>query len=402
MTQRLYYGDSYAQRFAGRILELTPVAGGHCAVLDQSLFYPTSGGQPHDTGRLGESRVVEVTVREADGAVLHLLEGPLLAGTVEGVIDWPRRFDHMQQHTGQHILSQAFERIAEAPTVGFHLGTDRVSIDLGVASLSEAQVAAAESCANEIVSSNMRVRTWFPDPDELGALTLRKQPEVRGPIRVVAIGDFDLSACGGTHVAATGEIGLIAVLKNERLKRGMRIEFLCGQRARGDYARTHAILRELSVALTCAPGELPDSVARLRESLQQTRRELAREQERALDAEATRRLEEATARTGYRVVRAAWAARPIEQVKGLALRLTAQSGVVALLGVAGARSQLLFGRSEDVSLDLKPGFETALAALGGGRGGGTRLLQGAAGAAELPALEHALRAAEAALPGGSG
>jgi alanyl-tRNA synthetase len=401
MTQRLYYTDSYAQRFSGRIVEATPVAGRHCAVLDQSLFYPTSGGQPHDTGRLGESRVLEVTVREADGAVLHLLDLPLPPGPVEGEIDWPRRFDHMQQHTGQHILSQAFERAAQAPTISFHLGADYVSIDLGIPSLTDAAITDAESLANQVVSSNTAVRAWFPAEEELRSLALRKQPDVKGPVRVVAIGDFDLSACGGTHVATTGEIGMIAVLKSERLKRGVRIEFLCGSRARTDYARKHAILRELAGSLTCAPSELTGSVARLQASLQETRRELAAQQERALDDEATRLLAEATIRKGYRVIRAAWAERDMAQLKGLALRLTEPAGMVSLLGVAGSRSQILFGRSADVSIDLKPVFDATLAALGGGRGGGARLLQGAAGSADLAALEQALRSAEAALPNGS-
>ena len=400
MTVRRYYTESYTQRFASRIEQATSLAGRPAAILDETWFYPTSGGQPHDTGRLGAAGVVDVTVREEDGAVLHLLDTPLEPGPVEGTIDWTRRYDHMQQHTGQHILSQAFQRLADAPTIGFHLGAERVSIDLGREALSDAQVADAESLANEVVSGNAGVRAWFPGEEELRGLALRKQPDVRGPLRVVAIGDFDLSACGGTHVAGSAEVGLIAVQRSERLKRGTRIEFLCGARARADYARKHAILRGLAGALTCAPAELGESVARLQQALQEARRSLAGYQERDLDSEADRLLQGALPGAGFLVVRAAWEDRPVEQVKGLALRLTERQGMVTLLGVAGPRTQLLFGRSEDVAVDLKAVFDRALAQLGGGRGGGARLWQGAAGAASLEVLEGVLTEAAATLARG--
>jgi alanyl-tRNA synthetase len=346
--------------------------------------------------------VVDVTVRESDGAVLHLLNAPIPAGTMDATLDWSRRFDHMQQHTGQHVLSQAFLRIADAPTIGFHLGAESVSIDLSVSGLSEARVAAAEALANEVAGGNALVRAWFPSEEELRGLALRKTPEVAGPLRVVAIGDFDLSACGGTHVAATGEIGLIAIQKTERLKRGLRIEFLCGGRAAADYRRKHAIIRDLSASLTCSPTEVADSVARLQAGLQESRRELAGLKELELDAEAARLIGLATPRGPLRIVRAAWDSRPVDETRGLALRLTGEPGVVALLGIAGEKTQLLFARSEDAAVELKPAFDATLTRLGGGRGGGTRLLMGAAGPADLPTLEAALAEAETGLTGKPG
>lgn len=394
MNHRRYYADSYTREFKTQVAATAPVNSRWAAILEETYFYPTSGGQPHDTGRLGNAAVVEVAIRETDGAVLHLLDAPLPPGPVEGRIDWPRRFDHMQQHSGQHILSQAFERVAQAPTIGFHLGAERVSIDLGVAALADSLLADAEALANDVVTANAAVRAWFPDPQELRALALRKQPEVSGPLRVVAIGDFDFSACGGTHVATTAEIGLIAVLRTERLKRGVRVEFLCGGRARGDYTRKHGILRELSATLTCAPAEVGASVTRLQESLQETRRALAEYQERALDAEAAQLLELAAPHGALRVVRVGCVERPIDEVKGLALRLTSTPDIVALLGIAGSRTQLIFARSENLSLDLKPAFQFALESLGGGRGGGSRIWQGAAGPSDLETLARTLVAAE--------
>jgi len=402
MTTRLYYADSYLRRFTGTVLEVHPDPAKErpAVVLDRSAFYPTSGGQPHDRGTLGTAHVVDVAVRESDGAVLHVLDQPIGTGPATGEIDWPRRLDHMQQHSGQHILSQAFLEVAGAETIGFHLTPDTVSIDLAVRDLADAQIAGAESVANAVVAADTPVRAWFPEPEELAALRLRKAPEVEGAIRVVAIGDFDMSACGGTHVAATGEIGLVAVLRAERLKRGTRVEFMCGDRARADYGRKHALVRELSTSLTCSPAELGESVHRLREALQETRRQLAVFQERELDQEASSLLAGATPHGTVRIVRAAWADRPIEQVKGLSLRLTANPGVVVLFGIAGAKAQVLFGRSEDLaSLDLGPPFRAALDRMGGGRGGGTRMLQGAAGASDLTRLRGVLAQAEKDLAG---
>jgi alanyl-tRNA synthetase len=336
-------------------------------------------------------------VREPDQAVIHLLDAPLAEGLLEGSIDWARRFDHMQQHSGQHILSQAFIEAANAETIGFHLGTDSVSIDLD-APVSDADIARAGDIANEVITRNLPVRAWFPESAELASLPLRKRPDVVGAVRVVAVGEFDYSACGGTHVSATGEVGLIAVLRSEKLKRGTRIEFLCGERARRDYAAKHAMLRELAATFTCAIGELPEAITRTRDSLQESRRALASFQERELDAEAADRLGSATAAGGHRVVVAAWESRPIEQVRGLATRLTGEPGVIVLFGVAGQRAQLLFGKSENVTADLAPSFRAALESLGGGKGGGARLLQGTAGGASRERLETLLHETAGRIP----
>ena len=166
MTVRRYYTDSYTAAFSARVVESFRAGERPAARLDETFFYPTSGGQPHDTGILGGARVLDVEVRESDGEVVHLLDASVAAGPVEGRLDWPRRFDHMQQHTGQHVLSQAFLRQAEAPTIGFHLGDETVSIDLGIPGLTDARIADAESLANEVVRRNSPVRAWFPAEEE--------------------------------------------------------------------------------------------------------------------------------------------------------------------------------------------------------------------------------------------
>jgi alanyl-tRNA synthetase len=384
---RRYYGDSYTWAFDAKVIE----AGDSYAILDSTYFYPTSGGQPHDTGTLGAASVIDVKIRESDGAILHVLDAPIERGPVQAAIHGARRFDHMQQHTGQHILSQAFLRVANAATIGFHLGAEAVSIDLDAAKLPDAKIDEAVAVTNELIASNVEVRAWFPTASEIESLALRKMPDVDGPLRVVAIGDFDYSACGGTHVARSAEVGLLSVLRTENMKRGTRIEFLTGHRARADYARKHATVRELSKALTCAPGELVDAVAKLGSSLMEARRALAVYRERELDAEADQLATTGVQSGGLNVVRAVFSERAIDEVKGLAVRLTSRPDVIALFGVAGDRTQLVFARSENVTTDLKLAFDQALAALGGGKGGGARVLMGSATPTDPVTLEGILR-----------
>lgn len=397
MTIRRYYDDSYTWQFDATVVEAGTTDTTPFVVLDGSYFYPTSGGQPHDTGTLGAANVVEVAVRESDGALIHSLDRAVDDGPVTATIDGVRRFDHMQQHTGQHILSQAFLRVANAATIGFHLGVETVSIDLDASALSDAQIADAADVANQLVSANVPVRTWFPDAAELESLALRKMPDLDGPVRVVAIGDFDFSACGGTHMARSSEVGLLSVLRMERMKRGTRIEFLTGHRARADYARKHAIIKDLSAALTCAPAQIVEAVSKLSSIVVESRRALATYRERELDDEAEQLLASAKQGGAMKTVRHAFAERPIDEIKGLALRLTSEPDVIVLFGISGPRTQLIFARSENVVMDIRTPFDQALAALGGGKGGGSRVLMGSAAAVDETTLQSALDDAESAL-----
>ncbi len=390
MTIRRYYDNSYTWQFEANVVEVGNDGGAPFAVLDTSYFYPTSGGQPHDTGALGIARVRDVSVRASDGAIVHSLDAPLAEGPVVGVIDGVRRFDHMQHHTGQHILSQAFIRVANAMTIGFRLGDETVSIDLDASVLTEDAIATAGEMANQVISANVAVHTWFPSAEELERIALRKVPDVDGALRVVAIGDFDYSACGGTHVARSGEVGLLAIVRVERMKRGTRIEFHAGHRARADYARKHATVRTLSAALTCAPAEIVDAVSRLSGAVSEARRALAVYRERDLDEEAVRLRASASVHGALHVVRRAFIDRPIDEVKGLALRLTDEADVVVLFGIAGVRTQLIVARSQGVLVDLKPCFDQALSLLGGGKGGGGRVLMGAAGSSDAATLDVVL------------
>ncbi len=277
MTQRLYYDDSYLLKFQARVVRRFETAGIWVAILDQTAFYPASGGQPHDLGRIGTARVVEV-LEESSGDIVHGLDSPLPAvEQVEAEIDWHRRFDHMQQHSGQHILSQAFLKTTRFNTVGFHMGEKYVTIDLDAEEVSLDRVREAEELANSIVFENRPIRVRHVSPDKVPQLGLRQESQRDGPLRIVEIEGFDVSACGGTHVRHCGEIGGIFVRGLERVNRQVRVEFVCGRRAldahRSDLALLESAARKFSVGLP----DVPERVEKLlEEDLRVSSREAAK------------------------------------------------------------------------------------------------------------------------------
>ncbi len=393
MTERLYYNDSYKRRFVSRVREQVTQNGNAALILDKTYFYPTSGGQPHDVGDIDGVEVLDVFIRPDDGAVLHLLADTISAldSSVEANLDWTRRFDHMQQHTGQHILSQAFLQVAEATTVGFHLSPDRVTFDLNQIDLAEEVIANAEQLANEVVIGNHSVRAWFPEPAELEQLLLRKTPELDGKLRVVAIGDFDLTACGGTHVAATGELGMIKIIKVERHGGGQRVEFRCGWRALQDYSQKNTIINRLSNDLTCGFWELNEAVGRLQADAKLTRRELKQARKALLANEVDHLLSDADSMDGLRIVRRVWPDRDTGELRELALRLAKSPGTVSLLGSSGEKAMVVLARATDIEVDMAAILPTALGHLGSSQGGGQpNLAQGGAVEADSNTVEQAL------------
>ena len=402
MGERAYYGDSYSREFTAWVTEATEVEGRPAVRLSATYFYPTSGGQPHDTGQLRQgaqaARVVDVVVRESDEAVLHVLDAPVNLGDVTAELEWPRRFDHMQQHTGQHILSQAFIRVAEAETIGFHLSGQSVTIDLDRADLTAEEVRAAEQLANEVVAENRPVWASEVARETAATLPLRKLPPGRdGRLRLIDIDGFDLTACGGTHVSGTAEVGLIKVLKTERRGEATRVEFVCGGRAVADYRRKHDVVQQLSAALTTGLDDLAPALARAQDEARQLRLELKRERGARLALEAEQLLASAEEVGGARFVHHVFIGREVEEARQLANLLTAAGGV-ALLGVAGERAQLVFGRplAGPVFAHMGEAIRPALAALGGARGGGGAVsAQGGGPAADEATVATALAAAVA-------
>ncbi len=373
MTDRLYYDDPHLREFDATVTAVEPRGDRVAVVLDRTAFYPTSGGQPFDTGRLGPLRVVDV-LDDNGGTITHIVEGgPLQAGErVHGAIDWARRFDHMQQHTGQHVLSAAIARLFQVRTNSFHLGSEASTIDLAREMTAE-EITAAEDEANRILWEDRPVTIRYASAGDAAALQLRKEPVRGGTLRLVDVEGFDLSACGGTHVLRTGAIGVIAVASWERFKSGERVEFLCGGRALARFRRlrdsTAAGVRLLSVL----PEELGPSIERLQADI--------RDQKRALTAAHTE-----LAR--YRASELVASAQPLGPgphgsvklilraidadaagLKSLAAAVSSSPGCLAVLVSVSRPSLVAVARSPDVSIAANR-IVGALTARFGGRGGG--------------------------------
>ncbi len=394
MTIRLYYQDAYLREFDAKLLRSIPGEKDTIGViLDRTCFYPTSGGQPCDHGFLQTQAVFDV--QEQDGDIVHWIKGQLRGPAVHGQIDWSRRFDHMQQHTGQHILSQAFLKMFDAQTIGFHLGTESSTIDVSRASLNEEEAQAVERLANEIVLSDLPVSTRVVRADQLGSLDLRKLPSVEKDIRIVNVEGFDQTPCGGTHCARTGEVGPIAIRRWEHRGPETRVEFLCGWRALRDYHWKTAAINELALSFSVKDTDLPDVVLRLREESAAHRRELSRLREEYLGVEAERLLAGAGDWEGSRIVIRAYQDREPQEIRKLASLLTGSPRTIALLGVGGERARLVFARSEDLDMDVAALLKTTCRAFGGSGGGQPGMAQG--GGFPGDRLEEALQTAHRSL-----
>ncbi len=393
-TQYLYYHDAYLRTFTGRIVGRRQVDGQPTVALDRTAFYPTGGGQPHDTGTLNGVAVTAVFVEE--GVVWHVLEADLPDEVVTGVLDWPRRFDHMQQHSGQHILSQAFVVRCHAETVAFHLGAEISTIDLNRTDLDANALAAAEEVANAVIEEARPVRAAFVTQEELARLPLRKPPKVTEAIRVVEVEGFDWSACGGTHVANSAQIGLIKIVGTERRGAELRVSFLCGRRARKDYGRLQALASGLAARFTCSQDEVPAAVERLAREQQAGRKALEELEKQWAEATAAAWWAESAAADGRRIIARALDAPP-ERVKAVAQALRGRPGTIALLAARGERPQLIFARSDDVVLNMGELMRAATAAAAGRGGGRPEWAQGGVPTAE--GLDIALVAATHALSG---
>ncbi|MCU0494960.1 MAG: DHHA1 domain-containing protein [Chloroflexaceae bacterium] len=376
MTQRLYFTDSYQRRFQGRVVEQGQWQGQPAVALDQSAFYPEGGGQPADHGMLGGVPVVDVQLRE--GLVWHVLGQPAeLPDEVEGEIDWARRFDHMQQHLGQHLLTAAFVATANLATVSFHMGAQRVTIDLDTPTLTAEQVHAAETLANEIIWEDRPVSARFVSAEELATLPLRKPPTVDGPVRVVSVPGFDYSACGGTHPRSTGGVGLVAVTGWTRQKGGTRVEFVCGGRALHEQRRLSGITTAAAGLLSVGSDELVAALQRLQAANAAMYQQLERLQAQLLAAEVERFYTSASAIGTARVVCHLLEAENMATVRNLAQQIAERPSGLAILGLAdGERGQLVIACHPDTGLDARVLLQMGLATVQGRGGGSATLAQG--------------------------
>ena len=397
MTERLYYRDSYLRQFEARVVKAEQTAQGCDVVLNATAFYPTSGGQPHDLGIMAGARIQEVV--ECDDEIVHRLDRPVAGERLACEVDWERRFDHMQQHTGQHLLSQALVRAAKRNTVGFHMGADYVTVDLDAEGIGQQQLSEAERLANTIIYENRPIAARIVSDSEVSALGLRKESQRTGPLRVVSVEDFDVSACGGTHVSRTGEIGSVVIRKVERVNRLARIEFVCGLRSlvsgQRDLETLSLVARQFSVGLNEVPARVEKQIQearQLRKVLQMKNKMLAGLLARELYAQAPPRQE-------TRIVKQLFEDEEMEFLKMLAQALLSQGDCVVLLGSGGAQAELLFARSDNLNGDLRQ-ILPACCELIEGKGGGTRTLV-QAGGKNASRLQRALDLAELQIMSGS-
>ena len=379
MTERLYYTDAETLEFDARVTESGDTGGRPSVVLDRTAFYPTSGGQPFDTGTLGGAQVLDV-IDEGE-RVVHVLSAPLQPGVdVHGVIDVARRRDHMQQHTGQHVLSAAFDRLFANPTVSFHLGAEGCTIDLAKV-LPAADVERAVDEANRVVWEDRPVVVRFASADEARVAGLRKQSERQGELRLVEIADFDLSACGGTHVARTGVIGVIAVTGAEKFKGGLRVSFVCGRRALGHFRLLRDAVAGALRALSVLPAELPDAIARLQADGKALRKRAGELQVALAGQEAERLLALAAQQEPAAIVAAVMDGWDATGLRAIASSLLARGPIQVVLGTSEQPVSIVVGQSSDTGVAAAD-VVVRLTSRFGGRGGGTRELAQAGGFTE--------------------
>ena len=378
MTERIYYTDPYATDFDANVLSIEAPpdarAGKTGVVLDKTAFYPTSGGQPFDLGRLGEASVIDVIDRD-DGTILHVVEGSLQPGPVRGRIDWARRFDHMQQHTGQHVLSAAFDRALQVRTVSFHLGSVTSTIDLH-REVTAAEIARGETDANRVVWDDRPVTIRFAGADEAAQLPLRKGSAREGTLRIIEVADFDVSACGGTHVSRTGAIGIIAVTGTERFRGGTRIEFVCGGRALTSFGTLRDTMASATRLLSVVPADLSPAIERLQSESKDARRQIKDMQSRLAEFEAASLADRAEPLGSVRAVVTALEGLDANGLKTIAASITSRPGHVAVLVSTPAPSFVVVARAADAPIDSAAILKQLIASFGGKGGGRPELAQG--------------------------
>jgi alanyl-tRNA synthetase len=389
MTERLYYHDSFLHDFTANIQKLVERDGRTAAILDKTAFYPTSGGQLFDTGLLeaeGRKFAVREVIEDDSGEILHIGDAagaPLKAGLeVRGQIDRERRRDHMQQHSGQHVLSAAFVELFQAPTLSFHMGAETCTIDIAAADLTAAQLEKAEELSNRVVTDDRPVDVHFATAEQAQQMGVRKLPpfETEGDkYRLIDIQNFDLTACGGTHVARTGQIGAILLRKVEKVKQGTRVEFVCGGRAVRTSRRDYAALTDAAAVYSTHIWEVPQQIKRsLDEAKAASKRQQALLEELA-ELRAAQLVAQAQPQSGRKMIVQVMADRDLAFVKLLAQKIAKHQQAVALVASTAGEPTLVFAQSPGLPFNMGALMKQAMTELGGRGGGSKDFAQGGVG-----------------------
>lgn len=366
-TRRLYLENPYQAEFEAEVVERIVREQKPALILDQTCFYPESGGQVHDIGWI--NKVAVLKVMEEGERIVHVLENEVTNDNVKGAIDWKSRFDHMQQHTGQHILSQSFYELFEAETLSFHMGESASTVEIGIREISEKEVEKVERRANEIIFEDREIKIHSLPEEKVHSLSLRKIAKKKGLIRVVEVADYDYSACGGTHVRRTGEVGLIKILKWERIRNNLRFEFVCGQRAVDDYVWKNRIFRDLSNRLSSHERDVLSSVERLFSDMKAQKKATKKLQEKIAQYEAHEFIEKKES-----VIKEVFTEKTREEMKFLALNIIRKGDFVVLFGLKGEeRGHLVLACSDNLKIDMRE-LIPLVSPLVKGKGGGSASL----------------------------
>lgn len=395
MTERLYYQDSYLKEFRAKVLKKIKIDNQTAVVLDETAFYPTSGGQPYDKGVIQDVPVVEVA--EEGDEIIHILKKELkekINSEVVGKIDWKRRFDHMQQHSGQHILSAAFEKLWNADTVSFYLGDEICTLDIMKDNITSEEVKKAEILSNNIVLENKPIKVYFVNQERANESNLRKIPPQKEDIRIVEIKDFDICACCGTHCGTTGEVGLIKILKWEKRGVKIRLDFICGKRSLKDYYWKNELIKNISNKLTIKDTELGEAVERMLEERKEARKELKEIKEKLQEYEAKRLIDETFIRdNGIRIINKVFEEKNFQEARGLVQKIiNLNDSVVVLAGIKnkgeGEGAKILFACSRVLKYDMNGLIREAGKFIEGRGGGAPNFAQ--AGGKKAEGIEDAL------------
>lgn len=388
--RKLYFNDSYIQKFKADVIDVLKKDDKTILILDQTAFYPEGGGQPCDRGYIGDSAVSYVY--EEHGIVFHVVDKePSVHKNVECTIDWERRFDYMQQHCGQHILSAAFDRLLGGPTVGFHLGEEYVSVDIALDSLKSDDASKVEALSNEIVFKNLPIRYHYPEPEDISKYPLRKPPTVTKDIRIVEVDGFDFSPCCGTHPRLTGEVGPIKIIRWEKYKDGFRVQFLCGSRAIKDYNWKNEYINEISAMLSTKDRDVLENMKKVLTDLHRANKEVKLLKDKALSYEASELYKDSHEIKGIKVIKQTFEGRDFKEIISLGNKIANFKSAIVLLGLKSEKAQMIFTRSDDVNIKVNELFKEVLPLINGKGGGNPKSAQG--GGTDLSNLESAIESA---------
>jgi len=376
MTKKLYYDDVYQTEFSSKVIKSNHDESGFFVVLQETAFYPTGGGQPFDKGTLNDINVLKV--EEVDGEIRHYMETSIDVEEVNGVIDWDRRFDHMQQHAGQHILTAAFEDNLGYKTLSFHLGEEICTIDLDTSSLTDEEIHKAETLANKIILENRPILTkWVEKKEELSGLPLRKELAVSEHIRLVIIPEYDYNGCGGTHPRSTGEVSLLKILTCEKQKKYTRVQFVCGGRVTRQLHQKNEVIQTLTTQLSARQDMIPNAVLKLLHHTKELEEQVKDLSNKLIRYEVKERLDNAVKWNGFFLISNIFQDRTLSELQTLARDLIAYPDVIVMfITEHQEKLQLVCARSDNTNINMNSVLKEVLPLINGKGGGKPFFVQG--------------------------